>query len=740
MAGFVAQTRGGSLGRPESRRSWLAVILVAGSGLVAGADEVATPLEKAAALRSAGSLEEALDVLRTESREIKRIEGEQSTRLLPINELAADILVDQGKLETAATLLDKSLSAREKLAAGGKAEEQAALAQTLLVVARLRMAEKRFPDAVAAARRALASVARVLGPADERAATARKALQAAVTALDELLGPTDPATIAARTEAAAGFVSSGMLADAIDQRRAILTGVASGPGADADETASARHALCRLLLAAGRGDEAVAIVEKATSDDPATLGERRFLGELQIATDRLIAADATIEAVLEATRSPAIPNSVDGASDRLNQLLIAVRRGRAAGFPDWYEPALKLLVKPQPTDTPAAISALERAGDIALLLGKPAVAIESFTRALGLAETARPPSPAAIAERSARLAAAHLAAGDALAARKKADPALQAADAALGPGDPHVAELRVVLAEACRREDETERAVALAAAALEHGLPRPSQAWEEAVTAIYDRMPPQEGDESWPTRFAAARARQFGDGHPHVGMAWCLFGTARLAAGDWSSAASYLSRAVSLQEAALGDGSPDVAATLTLLAQAERAGGDPKRAAETAARAVAAWERSAGPTDPGTLAAIDVLVAARIEAGESNGVEPLLERLCSAGKSIDPVLRAGHLVRLADITARRDKSKAAAGLEEALALPCWADESLTDADRKRLAFTAARAARAYGLIGDQAAGQDALRKARSLALSVDGAKDVLERIEQLAAGGTEPAS
>ena len=107
-----------------------------------------SPLDQAATLRAAGRFDEALEVLRAESRDIKRTEGDESPKLLAVNDLAAEVLIDLGSLDTAGTLLDKTIAARQKLIAAGRREESALLGGSLLARARLETAAKRLPAAV----------------------------------------------------------------------------------------------------------------------------------------------------------------------------------------------------------------------------------------------------------------------------------------------------------------------------------------------------------------------------------------------------------------------------------------------------------------------------------------------------------------------------------------------------------------------------------------------------------------
>lgn len=739
------------IARTASRRRALLraalVVAAAAWGWVAGAFATAAEpaLQKAAALRAEGRFDEALEVLRIESREIKAADGDESPRLLPVNDLAAEILLDSGDLKTASVLLDKTIAARRKLVDAGRVEQSSPLGGSLLALARLEMAAKNPPAAVDAARRALILFGGMPDRDAEGIVRSRDALQKAVNALDAMLGSDADATREARDKAATAFVPLGMLTEAIEERKRNLSSLVSKGGVDAEAIREATVQLGQLMMMAGRADEALPIVEQSLGalgpDHPReATALRRLLGDLQLAADKLVLAEGSFALVQEAARTDGKPAPFTEAGDRLRGLLVAARRGGVDRLPDWFEPTVKSMVKPPPSDVPAAIAGLVLASRVQEALANPAAAVESLTRALALASAVKPPDAAQVADLSGRLAAAHLDSGNLPVARKTAEQALAVAERDLGPGDARVGFLRILLADALLRAGETNKAVALTLEALQPGLPRPDEAWEERATAIYDRLAAGAGRNDLREQYVAARAGQFGADHPFVALACRLFGAARLAAGDWPAAVEFVSRALDLQQASLGDEHPEVAASLVLLAHAQYMAGESKRAVETAGRGLAAWERAAGADHPGALSAADVLVAAKVRAGDTAGVVDLLERLCAPDVVRDPADRAGYLVRLADLTAARDRVRAKKFLDEALQLPCWqAAAAASPAIRLRLAFTAALAAHAFRTTGDSAAATEAVQRARQLALLQEDSKAVLDRIEQLAARGEQPA-
>jgi hypothetical protein len=740
------RSRGGS--RQSAGRcplaATLAFLVLSSLSASATAGDRESSLEKAASLRAAGRFEEALETLRLESREIKQLEGEKSLRLLPVNDLAADILIDTGAIDTARPLLDKTIAARRQLVDAGRREQSAALGGSLLTLARLETSAQRLPAAADATRMALLAYDSATPPSAEGTSLAREAVRTAAAAIEQLLGPAADATRKARDDAAAVFASLGMFEDAIEQRARLLQGLLSADAPAPDDVLEACNRVGHLMLVAGRATEGIPLIERASGSfgpeqAPQRLAVRRLLGELQMAADRLVLADESFARVLEEAAATKQPSAASVSGDRLRRLLVALRRGSADRLPEWFGPTTQSLARSPPQDMPTAIRGLVVAGQVQEALDNPAAAAQLLGQAVTFAAAARAPDAGLVADISGRLAAAQLAAGEIAAARKTATAALPAAERLLGPGDARTSFLRVLLADALLRDGETEKAVALAGAALNRELPRPDEDWEELVTGIYDRLASVEGHSDLRERYLAGRRVQFGESHPHAAAACRFFGAARLAAGDWPAAVDFFTRSVEMQQARSGPEDPELAASLVLLAHAERAAGRPKQAAETAALALASWEKVAGMDHPGTLSAAEVLLAARGQAGETAGAVEILERLCAADSVKDPVRRAAHLVQLADAIAAENKPRAKELLREAMQLSCWdAQAALRPGEGRRLAFTAALAAHAFGAAGDANAATTALQRARELALQAENPKPLLDRIEALAARGQRP--
>ena len=759
-------------------------------------------LAEAAAMRAARKFDAALEVLRNESREIRKIEGEESPKVLLVNDLAAEVLVDQGELEKAEALLGRTIDARKALVTAGQQGHALGLGKNHLALGKIRMAAKATQGAIDSAMESLPLLDKGFGPRSEEVRQGSELLESAVKALDSLLGPKHPVTIEARQRAARQFEALGDFGRGIAQRQQILAGYAAGAGSSGESVAEASEQLARLMAMTGRAGEALAMLQSLPpTPTPPSPSHLRLVGDIQLAANRFRSADATYASITgsEAARGKA---SLVVMAEQLRRLLVDIRRGRPAPLPESFSTALPGLIRSSAANE-ATIDALLVVGDVLVAMDDAPAAISPLTKAVELAGRAEispanratkgparapakappkpaptappkppatasptppttasptapakappkpapggapkavpvPPLSAAASERLAaaagRLAAAHLAVGDAAAARQVAEPALAVAAEALGPGHGSTGYLRVVLADALRAAGDTPAATKLAKESLGYGLARPDDRWEESVVAAYDRLAAGDAQDDLRGEYIASRERQFGERHPHVAFASSCFGKARLTAGDWPAAASYFSRSLDLQRAISGNDHPDVAAELALLAHATRAGGNAAEAARIATEAVAAWERRAGANHPGTLAALEVLVSARIQAGIREGVVESLKRLCAAESITDPARRARSLVQLAEVTAKSDKATATTSLHTAMKLPCWETTAvLSPFQRQRLAATAALASRVFNAIGDPVAGKEAVQKAHALVMELSDSIALHERIDTLAA-------
>jgi tetratricopeptide (TPR) repeat protein len=698
-------------------------------------------LERAAALRADGRLDEALEVLRTASREVKKASGEDSLQLLPINDLAAAILVEKGDLETAEPLITKVIGVRQRLVDAGRGAYSPELAASLMTLVQLQTKAKRFADAASTARRALLLQDKTDGPTNPATGAIRLSLESTLESLDDFIGFTDKTAIDAHEAAATTFVSMGLLGPAVEQRRKVLAGTRGRGDAAAPESLAAAERLCRLMMTAGFAAEAIPIAEDAakraaTASAPIPTSGLRLVGELQLATGQLTAADASFKAVVESSLATKGLSPIASAIDRLRRLLIDVQRGRAGSLPPWLDQDVRLLTSAPLAERESAAAALTIAAEIYSARGEHARAAEQLNRAAAHAASVKAPSAGTIADLRGRLAAAQIAAGTPAAAIETAKAALANGESSLGPGDPAVSFLRIMLADALRRQGDNEAARKLVLAALERELARPDDDRERLVVGAIDELAAASPDGLLRSLFMESRVRQFGEEHRHVAMAWRQFAAARMAAGDWAAATEFLTRALAGFQDSLGDDHAEVAATRTLLARAELAGGDAARGMATARQGLDAWELLAGSDHPATLATVEVLALGSLQAGEPATAEPLLERLCAHAAAFSDARQFDHLVRLATVLLPHDRDRANTCLQRATALPCWLpDANVAPADGPLIALSAARAAHAFKQLDQPDRAAETLQKARSLATTSGGAAALLDRVESLAERG-----
>lgn len=718
-----------------------------GAAAAAVAEAPAAPahelaLEKARTLRAEGKAEEALDVLRVATREVKKAAGETTPLLLPIYEAAADLLIDTEELEKADALLEKALALHRDLLAAGTGGDQAGYGRTLLVEARLHQVEGRLERALASAKEALLVLDAHAGGTAPDTLRAGETFQRAVAAFAELLGPDHEATVAARGTAADVEESLGRLPEAIAVRGKAVAALRTRLGPDAPATRSETERLNRLLLAAGRAADAIETQQAtvaAGADGPTAAADLRLLGDLLLAVERFSEAEAAWQKALATDRATLGDTHPLTLLDRLAIMRIGLRSGRGEPAP---EPLLECVTGLLPggagdAAAPEAVAGLLVAADVLAGLGD-----DERSRVCGLQARRAAEAHGEIGEpeRVAALVAAARtrSAAPGSAARDGLESAVRAADERLGAGHPATHAAVLALAEAALAAGDTEAAATLVDRLLDRGVPRPDAAFEERLVALVDAVAAaREGDgESPRDRLVALRARQFGEEHPHTGLALALLGGRRFAADDAAAAVALCRRALAIQEAALGADHPETAGTALVLATALGAAKEPAAARPAFERALAVWERTAGPRHPVTLATVRGLTGATLSAGDTAAALPLLERLhtaYAADAEADAVAHARVLARTALVLAQRgDRERARAVVAEALSLPCWqqppyADQSVFET----LALTMGELARVFKTLDDADASTDAVRRARGIATRLASPRETLARIDAL---------
>lgn len=725
----------------------------------AAENAVGKAVEKAAGLRAANKHDEALEVLRQATRAVKQSAGEEAAELLPIYELATEILIETEAGEKAAALLQKSLALHAKLLEeAGESDQKltASHARAILLESRLHAHDGRLLPAVESSARAARMLDRAAGPAAADIPRAVAQLEAAVKAVADLLGPAHESALEANLVAAEALESIGQCGAAAARRATRLAAVRESlGGADADSLADAcRVALLRL--AAGQAGDAVADLESALeAAPPETRGYAaavRSLGRLQQAAEQFAAArQAFLRAAELDAASPGM-TPVAPLHDKLLAATVAFRSGRGPAPTaelDALVAALPAKLAGSDPAAPAVVEALLDAAEIALDVGRPQLAKDLGGRGLALAKGC-PAVPAAERIALAVAAARPLVGGSEQAKAKAAlERAVQEAESQIGRSHPQTQAAVLALAE-CLAVTTPAAARPLVERLLAGGAASPRADGDERLVRLFESVgATQESDGSgrtaaaWGDELLRLRREQLGAEHPRVAATCLSLAAGRLGAGAVDAAIARCREAIALQERSLGRDHPEVAASLLVEGDAYRRGGQFDEAAAAVSRSLSIWEAKAGHWHDATLAAVRSLAGVRLAQGRAADALPLLERLLAAdtkATQAQPARHARLLVRLAGVLATTDAAERSRNcLKEAISLPCFDpadDEGDPDNDPavRELALTLAEAARVFAVLDDKAAATEAVRRARGLAIGMASPRDTLALIDGIASG------
>jgi hypothetical protein len=725
----------------------------------AAENAVGKAVEKAAGLRAANKPDEALEVLRQATRAVKQSAGDEAAELLPIYELATEILIETEAGEKAAALLQKSLALHAKLLEeAGESDQQltASHARAILLESRLHAHDGRLLPAVESSARAARMLDGAAGPAAADIPRAVAQLEAAVKAVADLLGPTHESALEANLVAAEALESIGQCGAAAARRATRLAAVRESLGAaDADSLADACH-VARLRMAAGQAGDAVADLESALeSAPPETRGYAaavRSLGRLHQAAEQFAAArQAFLRAAELDAASPGM-TPVAPLHDKLLAASVAFRsRGPAPTAElDALVAALPAKLAGSDPAAPTVVEALLDAAEIALDVGRPQLAKDLGGRGLALAKGC----PAVPAEERIALAvaAARPLVGRSEQAKAKAalERAVQEAESQIGRSHPQTQAAVLALAE-CLAATKPAAARPLVERLLASGAASPRADSDERLVRLFESVGATQASDgsgrtatAWGDELLQLRRGQWGAEHPRVAATCLSLAAGRLGAGAVDAAIARCREAIALQEQSLGRDHPEVAASLLVEGDAYRRGGQFDEAAAAVSRSLAVWEAKAGHWHDATLAAVRSLAGVRLAQGRAADALPLLERLLAAdtdAAQAQPARHARLLVRLAGVLATTDAAERSRRcLKEAISLPCFdpADEE-GDPDNdpavRELALTLAEAARVFTVLDDKAAATEAVRRARGLAIGMASPRDTLALIDGVASGG-----
>jgi len=582
-------------------------------------DLLAAAREKAAA----GATAEALTDLRAANALVKQAQGSEAPELLPILDMAADLLIADGQLEAAESPVKRALALRETLAARGAAMPDAELAGSLAALGTLRAARGGFVDA-------------------------EPLLGQAVARFTKALGPTHASTTATLLRLAEVQLGLGKPTDAEASCRAALERALERDGPGDPEVPAAAGRLARTLAFVGRPAAGIDAFATAIADLRRAVGDSadippllRDLADLQLAAGDTAAAAATADDALDIDRGQRGDEHPAAAIDRLLRIRADVAAG-ASGDLAAADAIAKRLAADAAGDEPLAAAALRCAALLAADVQDAPRAAECWRLALDADRRILGEDHADAATDRVGLARGLLAAGDAAEAGALADRAADALTLARGPAHPETLEAAALaggaaaargdLASAARQLDRI-----LAAQAPRSGpyADRDLARLAEGVALLREKAGDTTAAAATRDAPLAMRQRQFGESGPEAMAMLVQLAEARHDAGAPAAAVPLYEKALALVEKAHGPDHPEVAAILAPLGSSLRAADEHAAAAAAFSRALAIWEATVGPDHPATLATVKALALAWLAAGIEDDALPLMKRLL-AGYDADP--------------------------------------------------------------------------------------------------------
>ena len=772
------------------------VLAVVSRGSAAARADVAKTVSDAVAtasrLREADKPDEALDALRAAARTVKEKVGPRVPELLPIYDLAAEMLLaadDPEKSEKADRLLGKIVAIREQIFDEGDASQAGPLGESLLLLSGVRSSGGKLQPALDAAKQAVIVLDTSFGPDHEASVRAVAAVSKTLAAFDDTLGVDHEATFSARSSAISLQESLGHYREAIQARKSRMDSLRKRLGPDHPQTLEETERLSRLLLASGRAAEAIptqkTAVEgwrviasrdsgtdedgrRAARADPRVIGARRLLGELALASEQFSLAERMFAEAHAANVALHGADDPDSIIDSLHSLDVARRSGAGVELATVAGLADTLRAVPyNGRGVGSAARGLIVAAKLLVRLGDASRARDCVRHVTDLAESTPAAQLDPIVTRVA-LGEALLAQGGHGEAIPLLEEAVWDAERSHGSGDIRTLAAVLLLARAFAADGDQLTAAYLVERVLDRRVPRPDAEFEAELTALVDdasdALEAQAVKTGGPAGSASAeknsggppqglrerllelRGEQFGDTHACVGITAALFGRWRAATGDWEAATRFLETAGATETKALGEGHPEVAGTRLVLADVLRRAGKVDAAGKAASQALAAWERAAGPNHRGTLAAVQTLTLVKLDAGDATAAIPLLERLRDvrarpAEKSRDPRALARVLVRLAALqTGAGGEGRGRAAAEAALAVDCWSPAAAASAaDVTEIVTLLATLSMVFDKLGLEPQAAETLQRAREVATGLDSPRKALARINQIITEGRPPA-
>jgi tetratricopeptide (TPR) repeat protein len=711
-------------------------------------------LESAQRKREAGDFEQALSDLRAANALVKKTRGDGHPDQLPLLDLAAEILVENDKMQDAEGPLQKAVALRESLAREGQSSQEVPLAASLLLLGKVHAALGKYESVVDMLKKAVRMLDTSLGPEHEKTFQARRELARSVEIFEETLGPEHPATLKALEELDEVQAALGDWTGAAANARKIIGVKQAQLGAANPETLDAVMTLTDLIAHGGAADEAITIqaeaiaAAEAAEVSPAVLvPSLRHLAALHLANEDYSPA---IDAYTRARDLAAAHLGADGAEpliDRLHLVDVAQKRGDDDPWDAGFEGIVARLRELAGQDDPRAAEGLRLAADALLAADSFDRASELYREALALDERLLGPAHVDVASDQTGLGRCLVGNGDTKAAESLLRTALQTMQREHGPAHAATLEVLARLAECAVRAGDAKTAEQCVAQILERRVPRQGAHAEEdfcrlvdAAAALCEKAGDAAKGGAIRDQLVAIRRAQFGESHEHVADVLVTMANARQAVRDYPAATAMYEAGIAIYEAALGAEHPDIAGALLPLSRTYRAIGKNPEAELALRRALGIWEATVGPEHEVTLATMKPLAIVLLALGREAEAIPLMERLL-AGLDADPSADRMEMVKLLTKLAEvREAIGEADAARRDLRRAIEIEMRLADTDQAGSATDLADIAKLQQLLGDDEAAAENLARARDMAAKLPDAKDQIAKIEATAKPARKPVA
>jgi tetratricopeptide (TPR) repeat protein len=735
---------------------------------VAGGQELSQlppSIQQAEVLHAAGKSDEALDELRQAVRDVKEVHGDTHPDLLPLYDLASEILYETGQFDKAEPLLEKVAALRESMVSQGQTDQQGPLAATLLLLGKAHASRGEVVDVIDSICRAVLLYGSAYGPTHADTMRANAELEQAVELFEESLGPNHAATWEAQEELATVQELLGNYAGAARSREQLVERVQQEYGLESAQGLNQIIELARVMVLAGRTEEGIELLASTCARLMASQEDGvlqvvakgfREVGGMQLAADQFSPAAASYRQAMRLNEDQyGNEKHPEVLRDRLAILRVKVARNAMdtddrTDLEEVLEELRSVQVSGADESTSQAfVEAYLAAVDLLVDLRQYADAVVAAQQAVEMVDTFAGGIETPLTARCrVGLVKAMIASGEREDARPLAEDALKSCEQFYGPASWTTLDIMLMVADCAIAEEDVGAALRLVNYGIGSGLPRPDFRTEERLVRLVTRLSallskvgtddPAIGIEKTDvvTRYLDLRESQFGVKSLFMAQTYVAFGNAYQLDGEWSRAAAAYEKAVDVEKDSLDQEHPEIAATLLPLSRVYRAMRRNEDAERVLAEALRIWEASVGPEHPVTIATVKSLALVYLSSGRPDRALPLMERMRGvmvADSDRDDEELASLLTRMAKLaTNAGDKTSGVGYLNEALSLDWWDDDGETDPLRMRkAALTMAEISVIFRSLGRVPDARSSERKARRIAERYADSQSLLEEIDDV---------